>query len=117
MKAKTPVAPADDTQASQVQEPPDEAVAAILRAVDSLEWPIGRIKLGRLLKGRISQEMVAQGYADNPYRGSLAGYTLAEIDGFIRALIDGRLLLATRGMRPFLRITLEGAGALLSRAS
>ncbi len=96
---------------SQVQAPPG-AFAAILRAVDSLGWQIGRTRLVHLLKGRICHEMVALGYTDNPYHGALAACTPAQIDSFIHRLIHSGYLHAARGPRPFLRVTPKGAARL-----
>ena len=91
---------------------PPGAFAAILRAVESLDWQIGRLRLVHLLKGRISHDMVALAYTDNPYHGALACCTPAQIDASIRCLIDAGYLHAARGRRPFLRVTLKGAAVL-----
>ncbi len=101
-----------DKTLSAGQTVPPGAFAAILRAVDSLDWQIGRIRLACLLKGRISHDMVQLGYTDNPYHGALAFCTPAQIESFIRRLIDSGYLHAARGPRPFLRVTLKGAVVL-----
>ena len=97
---------------AQAIELPLDAMRVILAAVDSLAWPVGRVKLSRLLKGDLPQPMALPAYLESPFLGALSDYSVQEIDGFIREMVKVRFLLATRGARPFLRPSLAGLWAL-----
>ncbi len=108
-------AAAVQVQARRAETDTEHAALAVLEAVASLKWGLGKGKLVMMLKGSQSQKV--EMYARTPHFGMLAAWRGADVESLVEQLMTADYLKQIGSDKPVLKLTPRGEHALKTRTA
>lgn len=101
----------------QAKSAEDWIPLVVLETARTLPRPVGRGRLGQILKGSRAREVLRMGYDRHKFHGKLAYLKQERITAIIDALIETRYLALTGDRLPVLTLSSTGLAALKARAA